>query len=145
MPLNPWLISPPDAALRLHDPACLIIDARPAAEYAAGHLAGAAGLDVMASPCKDTAPAPLAAYVEHVTGLLQGLGLEPDHQVIVYDNFSGNQAARAFRLLQWLGHPSVQILDGGLGAWRAAGLSLTTAIPTRGRGHFVPTGTPVAT
>jgi len=34
-------------------------------------------------------------------------------------------------MLRWMGHPDVAVLDGGLGAWTAAGGSLTTAAPTR--------------
>jgi thiosulfate/3-mercaptopyruvate sulfurtransferase len=32
-------------------------------------------------------------------------------------------------LLRWLEHPAVALLDGGLGAWRAAGLPLSSAEP----------------
>jgi thiosulfate/3-mercaptopyruvate sulfurtransferase len=36
-------------------------------------------------------------------------------------------AARVWWMLRWLGESSVQVLDGGLPAWVAAGLPLTTA------------------
>ena len=36
------------------------------------------------------------------------------------------RAARAFWFLEFFGHPNVRVLDGGVRAWQAAGLPLTT-------------------
>ena len=35
------------------------------------------------------------------------------------------RAARAFWFLEYFGHPRVQVLDGGFGAWIRAGLPVT--------------------
>jgi thiosulfate/3-mercaptopyruvate sulfurtransferase len=40
------------------------------------------------------------------------------------------RAARAFWFLEYLGHPNVRVLDGGLRAWMAAGLPVTTEAVT---------------
>ena len=45
--------------------------------------------------------------------------------VVVYDEQSGVRAARAFWFLEYFGHPSVRLLDGGFGAWTRAGLPVT--------------------
>ena len=58
------------------------------------------------------------------------LGIEPGVQVVCLDGEGGPYAARAWWLLRWLGHDEVAVLDGGIGAWRAAGGTLTREPPT---------------
>ena len=45
--------------------------------------------------------------------------------VVVYDEQSGIRAARAFWFLEYFGHPSVRVLDGGFGAWTREALPVT--------------------
>ena len=52
------------------------------------------------------------------------LGIGPGVSVVAYDNAGGMYAARFWWMLRWIGHAEVAVLDGGLGAWRAAGLPL---------------------
>ncbi|HEX7804020.1 MAG TPA: sulfurtransferase [Pseudoxanthomonas sp.] len=53
-------------------------------------------------------------------------GIAPEHQVVVYDAGDGSMAAARFWwLLKLLGHEHVAVLNGGLNAWRAEGLSET--------------------
>jgi thiosulfate/3-mercaptopyruvate sulfurtransferase len=49
-----------------------------------------------------------------------------DRPVVVYDEQSGIRAARAFWFLEFFGHPEVRLMDGGFGAWTAAGLPVST-------------------
>ena len=57
-------------------------------------------------------------------------GITPAHQVVVYDAGDGSMAAaRLWWLLKLLGHARVAVLDGGLAAWRAAGLPETIELP----------------
>ncbi len=58
-------------------------------------------------------------------------GIAPDVQVVTYDQGPGAFAARAWWLLQHFGHEAVAVLDGGLAAWTAAGLPLSTDEPRR--------------
>ncbi len=48
-------------------------------------------------------------------------GIAPGVQVVTYDAHALPYAARAWWLLRWLGHAEVAVLDGGAGAWKAAG------------------------
>ncbi len=48
-------------------------------------------------------------------------GICNDSIVVPYDNSSGAQAARAWWTLRWAGLDNVRLLDGGYGAWIAAG------------------------
>jgi thiosulfate/3-mercaptopyruvate sulfurtransferase len=140
----------------LHDPAWRVIDVRhdladPAAgrrAYDAGHLPGAlfASLDddLSGEPQWRTTPGgqrhnggrhPLPER-EALRQRLQALGIGDDTQVVAYDAHGGMFAARLWWLLRWLGHERVAVLDGGLPAWQAAGLPLSTdvpAAPTPGR------------
>ena len=52
-------------------------------------------------------------------------GVDAKTPVVVYDDQSGMRAARAFWFLEYFGHPRVQVLDGGFGAWISAGLPVT--------------------
>jgi thiosulfate/3-mercaptopyruvate sulfurtransferase len=63
------------------------------------------------------------------------LGIGPDDLVVAYDDSLGTIAARLWWMLDNLGHRGVVLLDGGLKAWRTAGLPLTTeavGYPPRG-------------
>ncbi len=53
------------------------------------------------------------------------LGITPETQVVALDRQGGPYAARAWWLLQWMGHRAAAVLDGGLDAWVAAGGDLT--------------------
>lgn len=74
-------------------------------------------------------------------------GLSPECDVVVMDNQGGMYAARAWWMLHWLGHPRVQVLDGGVPAWRAAGYALASgASPApAATGSPYPVGTSVPT
>ena len=55
---------------------------------------------------------------------LARLGVTPGRVVVAYDTQGGMYAARAWWMLRWAGHRAVSVLDGGLGAWKAAGGAL---------------------
>jgi|GEM_PF-138337 len=57
------------------------------------------------------------------------LGIGPDTTVVAYDDGSGVPASRLWWMLDALGHASVRLLDGGIAAWRAAGLPLEDGDP----------------
>lgn len=59
------------------------------------------------------------------SGALARWGWRPQLDVVAYDDANGAlAAARLWWLLRLAGHERVAVLDGGLAAWRAAGLAL---------------------
>ncbi|WAJ43207.1 sulfurtransferase [Mycobacterium sp. Aquia_216] len=62
-------------------------------------------------------------------------GIGQDSLVVVYDDWNRAGSARAWWVLTAAGLTNVRILDGGLGAWRAAGRSLETGAVTPPAGN----------
>jgi thiosulfate/3-mercaptopyruvate sulfurtransferase len=124
---NPHLLTSPADLARAVDGGArpLLIDLRPAEDYAAGHVPGAVHLDLWGVSLIDTDPAPLKAFMWMIDHLFNLRGVDTNTPVIVYDEQSGMRAARAFWFLEYLGHPRVQLLDGGFGAWVRAGGRIT--------------------
>jgi thiosulfate/3-mercaptopyruvate sulfurtransferase len=122
------LLSPGELAYLIDDegPKALVLDLRPPEAYVAGHIPGAVHLDLWGVSLIDTDPAPLNAFMWMIEHVLQLHGVEATTPVVVYDEQSGMRAARAFWFLEYFGHPSVRMLDGGFGAWTAAGLPVST-------------------
>ena len=130
--------------------ACSIVDARPYADYLAGHIPGAIWQDWKAW-CQ---PAPVHASPElHQPGYwgvlaedtpdrieqrLALAGLSSDKPVVVYADGSrskGREGRLAWMLLYY-GASSVSLLDGGWSGWRRAGGAVETSICVPPRGHF---------
>jgi thiosulfate/3-mercaptopyruvate sulfurtransferase len=103
----------------------LILDLRPPEAYTAGHIPGAIHIDLWGLSLIDTDPAPLQAFMWMIEHVLAVHGVNAATPVVVYDEQSGIRAARAFWFLEYFGHPSVRLLDGGYNAWAAAGLDVT--------------------
>ena len=100
------------------------------ADYLRGHIPGAVHLDVEEA----RVPVPGRGYrlpnVDEGARLFVKLGLATDTRVVIYDDAGGLNAAWLFYVLETLGHSRVAILDGGIAAWRRAGLPLTTDVPS---------------
>ncbi|MDZ7670705.1 MAG: sulfurtransferase [Gammaproteobacteria bacterium] len=98
--------------------------------YCSGHLPGAVFMDQVRE-FSDTStglgfsrPTP-----EALAESLGALGISHEHRVVIYSTGHVMWATRAWWLLRYAGHDRVAVLDGGLRAWQAAGLPVTTDIP----------------
>ncbi|MES2717287.1 MAG: sulfurtransferase [Pseudomonadota bacterium] len=97
------------------------------ADHLAGHIPGAVylHLDRDLSAAKDGRngrhPLPERAGFARRLG---ALGCADGLRVVAYDSSGGMYAARLWWMLRWLGHEQVQVLDGGMVAWDAAGGAL---------------------
>ena len=68
---------------------------------------------------------------------LAALGFDDEVPVVAYDSAGSMYAARLWWMLHWTGHAAVQVLDGGLSAWDAAGGALAGGpVPARPPGRF---------
>ncbi len=131
---RPLLVSPERLAQQNDDPARLVVDLSDAAVHEAGHVPGAVHLDY--ERLLYAAPPVLGLVPDAVTlgQTLAAAGIDEECYVIAYDDEGNARAARLLWMLAALGHPAHGLLDGGLVAWRAAGLALE-----QGRGEATPT------
>ncbi len=135
------IISVDELRERIGAPDLLLIDARfsladPSAgrrDYHESHLPGAVYLhldeDLSAPPSEHGGRHPLPAP-EHAAHTFGVAGIGPETHVVAYDYGDGMTAGRVWWLLRWLGHERVQVLDGGLAAWRARGAPESSEVPS---------------
>lgn len=101
----------------------VLVDLRPAAAYAAGHVPGAVNLDGEELRAEvDGVPDQLAPRAQ-VEAALGAIGVDLGDAVIAIDADAGPQAARLLWTLGVFGHApeKLRVLDGGWVAWVAAG------------------------
>lgn len=132
------LISPEELASRIDEPDLRIVDVRwylgkpgdGRAAFDAGHLPGAIHLDMDVDLVASSGPGrhPLPAPAEFAERLARA-GIGDGDFVVAYDDVGGWIAARLWWMLDNLGHARVAVLDGGLPAWTALDLPVTTDEP----------------
>jgi thiosulfate/3-mercaptopyruvate sulfurtransferase len=131
------IISPEQLARLSPDTILLDVRSGPQARptYEQAHLAGAHFADLerqLSGPKADAAQGgrhPLPD-VASFAAQLGRWGITPSTHVVVYDDQNGaNAAARAWWMLRALGHEKVQVLDGGLQAALASGMTTEAREP----------------
>jgi thiosulfate/3-mercaptopyruvate sulfurtransferase len=116
------------------DPTLVVLDVRWAlgdphgrAHYGTAHIPGAVYVDLETElsgpPGAGRGRHPLPAP-DALQEAARSWGIGTGSRVVAYDDVGNLSAARAWWLLRWAGLTSVQLLDGGLGAWRGAGYAL---------------------
>ena len=138
------LVAPAELAARLGDSKLRIVDIRedkvggtPA--YDLGHIAGAqhAPYSKWRGPAESPGRLPALASL---TALVQHLGIDRTTPVVVvYEGQSSTDfgsAARVYWTLKTAGVATLSVLNGGMTAWRAAGLPVSTKPSARAPSSF---------
>ncbi|MGH7647933.1 MAG: 3-mercaptopyruvate sulfurtransferase [Gemmatimonadaceae bacterium] len=113
-------------------------DARNAAqEYADAHIPGAVFFDLDASSDQHTPLPHMLPTANDFSTRMSALGLSDSDDIVVYDGSGTNLSApRVWWMFRVFGHRATAVLDGGFGAWRAAGLPVESGVVARPRGAF---------
>lgn len=137
------LISAEQLASKLGDADLLVVDTRFKLEdigygrlaYDNAHIPGAFYMDLNKDLSARVIPGETGRHplpdVGEFEARLRKIGLRKIDHVVIYDDGPGVYAARLWWMLNWLGHHRVSVLDGGIGAWRQAGLMLSSEISVR--------------
>ena len=118
----------------LFDAGVVIVDARSAAAYNAGHIPGAISM-----PWQQFSDSGLNLKpVDELETMLGAAGIKRDTWMIIYDDTTASwgAAGRLFWMFEYLGCPNVRILDGGWDKWAADGNETETAVQTRRAVNF---------
>src|SRR4051794_33253181 len=105
-------------------------DGRP--DYVSGHIPGALYVDLDTQLARHGAPQDGRHSLPPVDQLrrdARSWGIDDGDTVVVYDDLKNLSAARAWWLRRYAGIADVRLLDGGLAAWKSAGLPLETGEP----------------
>jgi thiosulfate/3-mercaptopyruvate sulfurtransferase len=96
--------------------------------YEADHIPGSAFADIPGALSDPTSSYPFTLPPDdHFAAAAGALGIGAETHVVAYSQASPMWATRLWWLLRFFGFDAVSVLDGGLPAWRAAGLPLDDA------------------
>lgn len=133
------LVEPQWLAARLDDASIQVIDASwylpvqkkdAKADYLAEHIPGAIPFDI--DTVRADVPAPpsrMAPDAEVFADHASAAGIRRDAHLVIYDAVGLYSAARVWWMFDTNGHKNVSLLNGGLPAWKAAGLPLESGAP----------------
>jgi thiosulfate/3-mercaptopyruvate sulfurtransferase len=132
-PGAPLLITPAELARDVSDPGLVVLHVGPREEYDAGHIAGAHFVQLQDVAAPRAADRPVLELPDEAAlrQKLEGYGISDDSRVVVV--FGADWVSPATRVVFTLQAAGLgartQFLDGGMGAWRRAGLPVTKDVP----------------
>ena len=139
MPESNTFISPAELASQLEGSELNVVDASwylpsdgrdPRAEFLSSRVPGAQFFDIDTVADLEHACPHMLPSEPVFTQSVQALGIGANSRVVVYDGKGLFSAARAWWMFRVFGHDRVQILEGGLPAWIAAGYDTEQGEPT---------------
>jgi thiosulfate/3-mercaptopyruvate sulfurtransferase len=138
---SPTIVSTEWLARNLGNPRVVVVHAmRDSMDYAAGHIPGARPLLYDSIRVEREGIGTELPPIEHLQRTFERLGISDDSHVIIYSGGSNMApvASRVFLSLDYIGHPRVSILSGGLNKWRAENRSVSTEEPSVAPGKLTP-------
>jgi len=116
-------------------PDVVVIDTRSPDAYAAGHIPGAVNVHEIFTFLAMSTPEGMATLRQKFADAFGAAGLSGTETAVCYEESMSSgfgQSCRGYFLLSWLGYAKAKVLHGGLQAWKAAGLPISTdsATPT---------------
>ena len=142
MPESDTFISPAELASQLERSDLNVVDASwylpadgrdPRAEFLSSRVPGAQFFDIDTVADLEHACPHMLPSEPVFTQCVQALGIGANSRVVVYDCKGLFSAARAWWMFRVFGHDRVQILEGGLPAWIAAGYDTEQGEPAVAR------------
>ena len=128
--LLPLLIEPEnlqEALTKDDSHSILLVDLRSEESFLKGHIPGAQ--HVLPSETQAGPPTPgFSPSDARLTQLMQRIGLTDGSHVVVYDDEGGGWSGRFIWLLDEIGHNNYSYLNGGILAWCAANLPISTEL-----------------
>jgi thiosulfate/3-mercaptopyruvate sulfurtransferase len=142
------LVEPLWLADRLRDPKTVVLDATlppvgvippvdTRARYVVEHIPGAVFFDIDELSDHSTDLPHMLPSADVFSRQMEQLGLSESAPIVVYEQESVYSAPRAWWMLRTFGAQEVHLLDGGLRAWREAGLPTQSGEVRRPPAHFV--------
>jgi 3-mercaptopyruvate sulfurtransferase SseA len=130
------LVTPESVRESIGKEGLVIIDARSATAYGAGHLPGAVNIQHSAFWTKGTGLKDVATLADQ----LGAAGISREMKIVIYDNTTASwgAAGRIFWMLEYLGCTDVHIMNGGWDKWVADGKPVQTAAVTLPAATFTP-------
>jgi thiosulfate/3-mercaptopyruvate sulfurtransferase len=108
-------------------------------EYLAGHIPGAVYIDWTADIIDPNDPVPVQiALSDRFAEAMSARGIGDNTHVIAVDHSGGQFATRLWWALNYYGHDSVSVLDGGWKAWLSEGRPVQSGEVPHPRAPFTP-------
>lgn len=123
------LISPADLNRLRQSQPTVLIDTRDPIQFAEAHIPGAVNVRDVFTYLATSDVGGVEALRRKFADAFGQAGLSGAETAIVYEQSMDagfGQSCRGYILLRYLGYPKVRVLHGGLAAWHAAGLSITS-------------------
>ena len=110
-------------------PGTVAIDTRAPEAFAAGHIEGAVNINEIFTYLSTSTPEGLAEMRQKFADAFGSAGVSGDETVVFYEESMASGFGQSFRgyfLLSWLGYKKAGVLHGGMAAWKAADMPVTT-------------------
>ena len=131
------LVTPKELSDYIESNPIRIIDSRDRArQYRRSHIPGAIFIPIETVFDRIDGVKGRLPPVDQVVAAFENAGIGTETPVIVYDASDGLWASRFFWALEYLGHKSVHLLEGGFEAWRKQELAVSGTTPEYPPAHF---------